>query len=280
MSGEDSDGWCFIDKIGGWNSYLCQFQVIEEVPAQHRETWTWAFSTILERIDSASSSTELDRGLMWLMFLPQALLRQTKRGGKSGRKMVAQRFNALVNHDWGKLVQLWEADMKWNSEVRSNQKHKDTKNDIKDLKDSKTKAAVRLISKGQISKAVNRMNSHGLASMDDPRVMQQVSSKYPDRGRQLPDFVTGGKPVENLSGLREALLELEMGKSPGTGGMRPEYLKVLAEEMTNEQFHLLESFGMKYLCGNLPPWFYEVWLTVMTVPLFKVKKMMQYAHLE
>ena len=68
LSGEDSDGWCFIDKIGGWNSYLCQFQVIEEVPAQHRETWTWAFSTILERIDSASSSTELDRGLMWLMF--------------------------------------------------------------------------------------------------------------------------------------------------------------------------------------------------------------------
>ena len=63
-----------------------------------------------------------------------------------------------------------------------------------------------------------------------------------------------------------------MGKSPGTGGMRPEYLKVLAEEMTNEQFHLLESFGMKYLCGNLPPWFYEVWLTVMTVPLFKTEK--------
>ena len=46
----------------------------------------------------------------------------------------------------------------------------------------------------------------------------------------------------------------------------------MAEVMSEEQMELLESFGMKYLCGELPTWFYVVWLTVMTVPLFKSDK--------
>ena len=46
----------------------------------------------------------------------------------------------------------------------------------------------------------------------------------------------------------------------------------MAEVMSEEQMELLESFGMKYLCGELPTWFYVVWLTVMTVRLFKSEK--------
>ena len=47
---------------------------------------------------------------MWLLFLPQALLRRPKRGGKSGRNLTAQRFNSIVKGDWGRLVSLWEKD--------------------------------------------------------------------------------------------------------------------------------------------------------------------------
>ena len=32
---------------------------------------------------------------------------------------------------------------------------------------------------------------------------------------------------------------------------------------------LLEEFGMSYLQGDLPKWFYPLWLTVQTVPIFK-----------
>ena len=85
----------------------------------------------------------------------------------------------------------------------------------------------------------------------------------------MPASVTKSQPEENLRGLRDRLLELEAGKSPGAGGLRSEYLTVLAEMMNGEQMELLESFGMRYLCGELPAWFYKVWLTVMTVPLFK-----------
>ena len=99
--------------------------------------------------------------------------------------------------------------------------------------------------------------------------MNQVKLKYPNRGRPLPENVSWGRPVESLNCLRESLLQLERGKSPGAGGLRSEFLIVLGEMMTNNQMELFEHFGMKYLCGDLPDWFYQVWLSVMTVPLFK-----------
>ena len=32
---------------------------------------------------------------------------------------------------------------------------------------------------------------------------------------------------------------------------------------------LLEHFGMRYLTGMFPPWWYRVWLSLTSVPLFK-----------
>ena len=107
---EDSDGWCQIDQVGAWESFLCEFQVLDEVPAQHRGTWVWAWGLVMQRIQAADSGKELDRALMWLCFLPQALLRQAKRGGKAGRKLVVQRFNSLVKGDCGILLTSWERD--------------------------------------------------------------------------------------------------------------------------------------------------------------------------
>ena len=78
-----------------------------------------------------------------------------------------------------------------------------------------------------------------------------------------------GKVVENMKGLRDILLGLDRCVSPGTGGLRGEFLTDLAEGMDQSQMDLLEEFVMKFLCGILPPWFYKVWLSVQTVPLYK-----------
>ena len=266
----DADGWCLIDQVGGWHSYLCEFPILEDIPSQHRGVWTWAWNYILDRINNALNPTDLNRALMWLLFLPQALLRQPKRGGRSGRNLTAQRFNALVKGDWGLLVKLWEKDKIFAQEKRLSQKSNSQR--IISL-DSKCRNAVNLISQGQVSKAANRINSHGVADINERSVMQQVQSKYPARGRPLPETISLGKPVEGLRDLRESLLQLERGKSPGTGGLRAEFLVVLAEMMTEQQMEMLEEFGMKYLSGDLPAWFYEVWLSVMTVPLFKNEKL-------
>ena len=54
--------------------------------------------------------------------------------------------------------------------------------------------------------------------------------------------------------------------------MRSEYLTCLAEVWKEDQMNLLEQFGMRYLSGNLPPWWYKVWLSLTTVALYKTSE--------
>ena len=90
--------------------------------------------------------------------------------------------------------------------------------------------------------------------MSDPDILQQMEEKYPDRGIPLPGSVSRGQCIDNLRGLSDVLLSLKGGVSPGTGGMRNEYLTCLAETWGEHQMSLLEDFGMRYLNGQLPPW--------------------------
>ena len=41
------------------------------------------------------------------------------------------------------------------------------------------------------------------------------------------------------------------------------------ERMEDEEVEVLERFGMAYVSGDLPAWFYRLWLSLQTVPLYK-----------
>ena len=150
---------------------------------------------------------------------------------------------------------MWEVDIE-----KERRRRKEKKKPMKEKEEEKMARlrmeVVGLTNGGEISKALLAM----------------LESKYPSRGQPLPDKVTRGQCVDNLAGLRESLLALEPGISPGTGGMKSEYLTLLAQRLEDQEMELLEEFGMKYLKGDLPAWFYPVWLTVQTVPLFKTEQ--------
>ena len=57
--------------------------------------------------------------------------------------------------------------------------------------------------------------------------------------------------------------------SPGFGGSRNEHLRCFADTGEEEDICLLENFSLKYLNGDSPSWFYKVWNSVTTVPLYK-----------
>ena len=50
--------------------------------------------------------------------------------------------------------------------------------------------------------------------------------------------------------------------------LRNEYLKALGERMEDREIALLEELGLEYLAGELPTWFYLVWLSLQTVALY------------
>ena len=89
-----------------------------------------------------------------------------------------------------------------------------------------------------------------MADIGDPGVREQLREKYPQRGRELPARVERRRCVDGLGGLRDDLKSLDRGVAPGCGGLRNEFLKVLANKMTQEQMQLMEMFGVRYLGGG------------------------------
>ena len=265
----DADGWNLIAKLGPTASFLSSFPALQEVPDQHEQAWVETFSKVLRKWREANTELDTILALCWFLFLPQALLRRPTRGGRAGRKEVARRFNSVALGDWGGVVELWEKDKIFQTTERERRRRREPRARKEDDLERRRREVVALISAGQISRAMSRVTSHGLASMEDAAVMAQVAAKYPPRGRPLPARAPKGQPVEHLRSLRDCLKALQPGSSTGCGGMRPEFLRVLGDYMEEEDMVLLEEFGMSYLQGDLPKWFYPLWLSVQTVPIFK-----------
>ena len=118
---------------------------------------------------------------------------------------------------------------------------------------------------------MQRVTSHGLADIEDPDVLAQLKEKFPARQDVLPASVPLHTPIDSFAGLRESLLsqDANRGSSPGSGGMRPEYLVALGERLDEREMENLEEFGLKYVAGKLPAWLYRLWLSTQTVPMHK-----------
>ena len=269
---QDAVGWNVVDKLGGWECGLCEFRTLEEVPPPFREKWARALATILRRILEAQTEIECSRGLKWFLLSAQILLRESKRGGKKGQGTgeVAARFDCLVRGEWGALVAMWESDraaMRQRNGARRT--HRRVEEDPAVMNARLRKTVLAMLARGQIGRAVRRICSNGVASMDDPLVRAALQAKYKDRGKALPATVTKGECLPNLAGLRETILGLDVGVSPGFGGQRNEHLRCFAEVGEDHELDLLESFSLRYLNSEFPPWFSKVWNSVSTVPLLK-----------
>ena len=89
---------------------------MSEVLLVHKEKWVRAVSSVLRRIQEAATEQELTRSLKWWLILPQVLLRQARRSGRKGQgaKMIAARFQTMVEGDCGKLLIMLEKDKEAN----------------------------------------------------------------------------------------------------------------------------------------------------------------------
>ena len=268
---ETADGWHRIDQLGALECFLSRFTTVKEVPGPYEAAWTQAWVTVLQREAAAESPLAKERALKWFCFLSQGLLRTPRRGSRAGRGAVAKRFRAVTLGDWGSLVTMWQEDVA-RTEERDRRREGRVRTRLQDRVEEEEKIkreVLRLIGTCEVGKAVSRLNSNGVASMEDPVVRQQMAAKYPAREQELPARVIKAEAVSNLRGLREALKALKRRKSPGAGGLRPEFLQVVGERMEGEDMRLLEDWGRRFLHGELPSWFYVVWLSIQTVPLYK-----------
>ena len=67
-TGLEPDGWDQIDRVGAWDSFLCEFRLLQFVLWQQRETWALACAEVFRKIQGApdQKGLPLERGLKWL----------------------------------------------------------------------------------------------------------------------------------------------------------------------------------------------------------------------
>ena len=263
--GREDQGRKAILRLGAKAAFLVQFTMLQDVDDQNKGVWCKAVCEVLKLWRAAECQEDRDCALMWFGFLPQCLQRKPSRGGKVGRAQVAYRYACVVEDKWEKLVELWEDDMS-RQEDRRREKRTETE---EERMPKQRREVLGYIHAGQIGRGMRRVTSNGVANAHDPQVKEQLRRKFPVREENMPASVPKVNPIESFSSLRESLLSLEPGKSPGSGGMRPEYLQVLGERMEDEEIALLEQFALTYTSGAHPDWFYRLWLTLQTVPLYK-----------
>ena len=131
------------------------------------------------------------------------------------------------------------------------------------------RTVVRMIESGQLGKAMTRVTSYGLGDLNLPQVKNQLSLKFPGRKQALPKAVPKINPIDHFIDLRASLLSTTSGTAPGAGGIRNEFLQALGERLEDSEIKLLEEFGLAFVVGDLPGWFYVVWQTLQTVAPYK-----------
>ena len=149
------------------------------VPGPVQTKWARVMATILRAILNAQDETSLTRALKWFLLAPQAFLRQAKRGSEAGRSYVAGRFNSAMEDDWGSVLRLLMVDRKREEERKRRRKgaRRKEKSEMEKREDQR-KVALSHLLKGEISKAVSRLTSFGVASTEDPAVMAALRAKY------------------------------------------------------------------------------------------------------
>ena len=146
--------------------------------------------------------------------------------------------------------------------------------------------ALGLIEAGELSKAVNGLDSIGLGDLSQPAIAEQMRKKHPSREPEhaIPslealaalgrDESAGDLRVPGMTAfgmrlsvrLRDSMRQLRRLRGTGITGFRNEYLKALSEKFTDERaarvVPLLQEFAERYLNAELPPWFYQAMATV------------------
>jgi hypothetical protein len=231
------------------------FRYADEIPGRFVEDWASADSKAHEWYFNATDDLQRDCALRWTITLHQILLRLPTTGGRKGAVQMEQRFKAFKQGEYAKLIK-WYLRDRVEAVLRNNEGRQAPSEERAIAK------AVRLVGKGEVSKAVGLLASLGLADITDPNVVAQLEAKHPLRKKPMPPEVRPGPRIEIEVRCKGVYRKLSKMSGTGPDGKRNEHLIVLDREFRDPTaaraigFH--EDLAKEFVNGLLPPWFYWV----------------------
>jgi hypothetical protein len=236
--------------------------MLEDVPRELRQAWANAWVATLSRVREAMDAGDEERAglaLRWVLILPQLLLRTRPRTAPSVPNYLNRRFRLFETGRYGSLLREWAADAVLTAAEAPQEGAQ-----------SKVSHAMRLLSKGLMSRAAQHLSSVGSADPADPAVRAQMCRKCPKRVVNVPPQFIGVAHGGLELDLKEAMRLLRPMSGVGCSGLRNEYLRalVLVDNIT-ETVKLTEWFGKCWVNGLLPPWFVATYMGARIAPLVK-----------
>ena len=263
-----SEGWEAIDRLTAFDCQECVFQLLDFIPSVFAEVWVEAVALVLrEWQDAGNDVVKRDRALKWWIVLPSVLLRKVGRGGRRGEWVFGARFAAWQEGCYGQLVKWWLIDK---AKVRDF-----VPGGVSGEEDT-VGVVAGMVAQGEISRAVRRATSLGVASTSSSEVVEQLSAKHPARHQEIPSresFVVDEELPRVRVDMVGVLGSLPRKGSPGLSGWRNMHLKVLVRswrsELARSVLKRVQKFADAWVDGELPRWLYALMSRVRCVALVK-----------
>lgn len=163
--------WGSVVRVGAWAAVASSVALVKCVPEVWKPAWGEGFAFVLAQVEAACTELELRVALLWLLFLPQAVLWMPGRGGPRSRHTLDRRFRWLQQREWGLLVVEWQRRV-----VEVEEMPPPSAGDA-----ALAKQVSALIAGGHVSKAAQRLQSFGARSL---RGIQQWLQRWPASFRQ------------------------------------------------------------------------------------------------
>jgi hypothetical protein len=177
-------GWEAIDRLTVAEVAFRSAGVytLDECPVEFRQPWAQALADVLAQVlVSAPRSVEQERGLKWLLYLPQVLLRWTIRGGRRGMGELRRRFAAFAERRCAGLLDEWALAVEAGRHRHAQRVHQAPPDVLARVR--------KLMAAGEVSLAAKHLESIGLGDLSDPGVVAQLVAKHPARSGLISEEV-------------------------------------------------------------------------------------------
>ena len=134
--------------------------------------------------------------------------------------------------------------------------------------------ATRLFSDGEISKGLDALRSKGMGDLRDPRIIEQMKTKHPQRTMPLPNAAfTAPSTPHDFSEFGSYLAKLSHHVAAGPDGMLNEHLTCLARNTAPPEgkaaVESLKEFASLYANDKLPAWYVHALRSTRLVAIVK-----------
>ena len=257
----EKDAWAFVDELierdgdGDIDMEHSCSATIERVPGRATDLWAECASFVA-RASTSDDERQRRRADAAVMLLPRLILTPVKDGGdwwtSKTQAAVRLRCKRFLLFEWRELYELSSqyaptrpgeeaaiapADARYQELLKAELLRGRLVADgsVRSKADLQKDAAVRLVQKGEISKSMGRLTSHGILS--DPvttgaRLQAMQAPPMPTTMRAALERARAhrpGTPLVSEAGAKKAISKAATGKAFGPSGWRFEYCKAAAQ---------------------------------------------------